>query len=90
MDKQNYMPPYDSSDVYALIERFVDDCIIDDEYDSKDLDELEAIIEEAMKEFNDSILNDEDDDELDYQDLRADMYQAIENAVVKNYSKVIK
>ena len=67
-----------------------DDCIIEDEYDSKDLDELEAIIEEAMKEFNDSILNDEDDDELDYQDLRADMYQAIENAVVKNYSKVIK
>ena len=93
MNKVNYVSPYDSSDIGTIIDRLVDDYIINDDYNGDDYEELEIIINDAINQFNNNILHDEDiDDEedLDYQDLKDDMYQSIQDMVIEKYSKVIK
>ncbi len=93
MNKVNYVSPYDSSDIGTIIDRLVDDYIINDDYSGDDYEELEIIINDAINQFNNNILHDEDiDDEedLDYQDLKDDMYQSIQDMVIEKYSKVIK
>ena len=93
MNKVSYVSPYDSSDIGTIIDRLVDDYIINDDYSGDDYEELEIIINDAINQFNNNILHDEDiDDEedLDYQDLKDDMYQSIQDMVIEKYSKVIK
>jgi hypothetical protein len=90
MDKKNYISPYDSNDVDAIIEKLVEDYIIDDISNEKDYDELETIINNCVKNFNEKIINDDEldeDEDMDYQDLKDNMYQSIKNSVKKNYSK---
>ncbi len=90
MDKKNYISPYDSNDVDVIIEKLVEDYIIDDISNEKDYDELETIINNCIKNFNEKIINDDEldeDEDMDYQDLKDNMYQSIKNSVKKNYSK---
>ena len=90
MDKKNYISPYDSNDVDVIIEKLVEDYIIDDFSNEKDYDELETIINNCIKNFNEKIINDnelDEDEDMDYQDLKDNMYQSIKNSVKKNYSK---
>lgn len=90
MDKKNYISPYDNNDVDVIIEKLVEDYIIDDISNEKDYDELEAIISNCIKNFNEKIINDkelDEDEDMDYQDLKDNMYQSIKNSVKKNYSK---
>jgi hypothetical protein len=90
MDKKNYISPYDSNDVDVIIEKLVEDYIIDDISNEKDYDELETIINDCIKNFNEKIINDnelDEDEDMDYQDLKDNMYQSIKNSVKKNYSK---
>lgn len=90
MDKKNYISPYDSNDVDVIIEKLVEDYIIDDCSNEKDYDELETIINNCIKNFNEKIINDDEldeDEDMDYQDLKDNMYQSIKNSVKKNYSK---
>ena len=66
------------------------DYIIDDISNEKDYDELETIINDCIKNFNEKIINDDEldeDEDMDYQDLKDNMYQSIKNSVKKNYSK---
>ena len=90
MDKKNYISPYDSNDVDIIIEKLVEDYIIDDISNEKDYDELETIINNCIKNFNEKIINDDEldeDEDMDYQDLKDNMYQSIKNSVKKNYNK---
>jgi len=90
MDKKNYISPYDSNDVDVIIEKLVEDYIIDDISNEKDYDELETIINNCIKNFNEKIINDDEldeDEDMDYQDLKDNMYQSIKNSIKKNYSK---
>ena len=90
MDKKNYISPYDNNDVDVIIEKLVEDYIIDDISNEKDYDELETIINNCIKNFNEKIINDnelDEDEDMDYQDLKDNMYQSIKNSVKKNYSK---
>jgi hypothetical protein len=90
MDKKNYISPYDSNDVDVIIEKLVEDYIIDDISNEKDYDELETIINNCIKNFNEKIINDDEldeDEDMDYQDLKDNMYQSIKNSVKKNYNK---
>ena len=90
MDKKNYISPYDSNDVDVIIEKLVEDYIIDDISNEKDYDELETIINDCIKNFNEKIINDDEldeDEDMDYQDLKDNMYQSIKNSVKKTYSK---
>ena len=90
MDKKNYISPYDSNDVDVIIEKLVEDYIIDDISNEKDYDELETIINNCIKNFNEKIINDDEldeDEDMDYQDLKYNMYQSIKNSIKKNYSK---
>jgi hypothetical protein len=93
MTKDDYISPYDSSDSGTIIDRLIDDYVIDGDYDEDDYDELETIINDAIEQFNNSILQDDDIDnaeEFDYVDLRENMYQSIQNSVFEKYSKAIK
>lgn len=93
MDKKNYISPYDSSDSGTIIDRLIDDYVIDGDYDEDDYDELETIINDAIEQFNNSILQDDEldeDEDMDYQDLKDNMYQSIKNSVFEKYSKAIK
>jgi len=90
MDKKNYISPYDSNDVDVIIEKLVEDYIIDDTSNEKDYDELETIINSCIKNFNEKIINNDEldeDEDMDYQDLKDNMYQFIKNSIKKNYSK---
>jgi len=92
MNKINYISPYDKNDIDIIIEKLKDEYVIEETCEKSDYDELEEIIENAINDFNDSIINDEsieDDEELDFQDLKDDMYQAIQDSVMENYSKTI-
>ena len=92
MNKNNYISPYDKNDIDIIIEKLKDEYVIEETCEKSDYDELEEIIENAINDFNDSIINDEsieDDEELDFQDLKDDMYQAIQDSVMENYSKTI-
>lgn len=92
MTKDDYISPYDSSDSGTIIDRLIDDYVIDGDYDEDDYDELETIINDAIEQFNNSILQDDDIDnaeEFDYVDLRENMYQSIQNSVFEKYSKAI-
>lgn len=89
MTKEDYYSPYDFRDTDCIMDDLFEDGIID-LVSSEDHDELETIILDAIKEFNDSILNDEsidDDEDMDYQDLRSDQYYHIKECVLKKYSK---
>jgi hypothetical protein len=93
MTKDDYISPYDSSDSGTIIDRLIDDYVIDGDYDEDDYDELETIINDEIEQFNNSILQDDDIDnaeEFDYVDLRENMYQSIQNSVFEKYSKAIK
>ena len=93
MNKENYIPPYDDSDIDVIIEKLVEDYVIDDDYDEDDYDELDSIINKSIEYFNDKIVNDEEldeDEDMDYQDLKDNMYQAIKNSVKENYSKALE
>ena len=93
MTKSNYIPPYDSSDIGTIIDELIENYIIDGDFNEDEYDELESIINETINHFNTEIMEDEsieDDEEMDHQDLRDDMYQAIENSVLEKYSKAIK
>ena len=92
MNKINYISPYDKNDIDIIIEKLKDEYVIEETCEKSDYDEIEEIIENAINDFNDSIINDEsieDDEELDFQDLKDDMYQAIQDSVMENYSKTI-
>lgn len=88
---ENYIPPYNNSDIGTIIDRLVEDYIIEGDYDGKDYDELETIIGKTMKQFNEEILKDEEiEDDIDYESLKEDMYQSIQDSIIENYSKAIK
>jgi len=93
MTKENYISPYEAEDLDTIINQLIEDGIIDGDYDEDEYDELDAIVSEAIDKFNTELMEDESieaDEELDYQDLRDDMYAAIREAVEENYSNVIK
>ena len=90
MDKKNYISPYDDSDVDVIIEKLIENYVIDDVSNEEDYNELETIIGGCIKNFNEKIINDDEldeDEDMDYQDLKDNMYQSIKNSVKKNYSK---
>ena len=90
MDKKNYISPYDDSDVDVIIEKLIENYVIDDVSNEEDYNELETIISSCIKNFNEKIINDDEldeDEDMDYQDLKDNMYQSIKNSVKKNYNK---
>ena len=93
MTKQDYISPYDDRDTDFIYDQLANENVIEPIETIEQIDELDGIILDAIKEFNDSILNDEsidDDEDMDYQDLRSDQYFHITECVRKRFSKAIK
>lgn len=93
MTKKDYIPPYDDIDVDFIMEKLTENYIIEEVSNLEEYDELESIIKDSMEEYNNSILNNDEldeDEDMDFQDLKENMYQAIEDSVIEKYKKAIK
>ena len=93
MTKQDYISPYDDRDTDFIYDQLANENVIEPIETIEEIDALDGIILDAIKEFNDSILNDEsidDDEDMDYQDLRDEQYFHITECVRKRFSKAIK
>lgn len=90
MTKENYISPYMEEDLGTILDLLVEEDIIDGDYNVDEYDELETIVTEAIDKFNKELMEDdsiEDDEELDYQDLKDDMYAAIRKVVKEKMAR---